>query len=69
MMLMNLGSAALTAGDLDASKPLFSRALRIARQIDDRVAQYDLVDAPGARPPSPRLGHPRSMPNSRPADA
>ena len=45
MMLLNLGSAALIAGDLDESKPLLAEALRIARQIDDRVAQFYLLDA------------------------
>ena len=47
MMLMNLGLSALIAGDLDGSKPLFTEALRIAHQIDDRVAQYGLLDALG----------------------
>jgi hypothetical protein len=36
VMLLNLGSAALIAGDLDESKPLLAEALRIAHQIDDR---------------------------------
>jgi predicted ATPase/DNA-binding CsgD family transcriptional regulator len=47
MMLMNLGLTALIAGDLNESKPLFTEALRIAHQIDDRVAQYALLDALG----------------------
>jgi DNA-binding CsgD family transcriptional regulator len=47
--LMNLGFAALTAGDLDEPKPLFAEALRIAVQIDDRVAQLYLVGALGCR--------------------
>jgi len=47
MMLMNLGSAALLGGDLHGSKPLLAEALRIAHQIDDRVAQYYLLDALG----------------------
>ena len=47
VMLMNLGSAALMAGDLDESKPLLAEALRIAHQIDDRVAQFYLLDAFG----------------------
>jgi predicted ATPase/DNA-binding CsgD family transcriptional regulator len=47
MMLNNEGFAALTAGDLDQSKPLFAEALRIAYRIDDRVAQYALLDALG----------------------
>jgi len=47
MMQMNLGSAALLAGDLHGAKPLFSEALRIADQIDDRVGQFYLLDALG----------------------
>ncbi len=47
MMLLNLGSAALIAGDLDESQPLLAGALRIAHQIDDRVAQFYLLDAFG----------------------
>jgi predicted ATPase/DNA-binding CsgD family transcriptional regulator len=47
MMLVNLVCAALIAGDLSESTPLFTEALRLARQIDDRVAQYCLLDALG----------------------
>jgi predicted ATPase/DNA-binding NarL/FixJ family response regulator len=47
MMLTNQGAAALFAGDLAASKPLYEQALRIAQQIDDRVAQYYLLDVLG----------------------
>ena len=47
VMLLNLGSAALMAGDLDESKPLLAEALRIAHQIDDRVAQFYLLAACG----------------------
>ncbi|HEY4866409.1 MAG TPA: LuxR C-terminal-related transcriptional regulator [Candidatus Dormibacteraeota bacterium] len=47
MMLFNLGLAVMIAGDLDASKPLFSESLSIAHQIDDRVAQYLLLDVLG----------------------
>ena len=47
MMLLNLGSAALVAGDLDDAQPLLARALRIAGDIDDRVAQQYLLDALG----------------------
>jgi hypothetical protein len=46
-MLINLGTAALIAGNLDQSKPLFAEAMRIARRIDDRVAQLYLLDALG----------------------
>ncbi|WP_188193937.1 LuxR C-terminal-related transcriptional regulator [Nonomuraea sp. SYSU D8015] len=49
MMLLNLGSASLIAGDLDGSKPLLAEALRIAHRIDDRVAQYCLLDALGCQ--------------------
>jgi predicted ATPase/DNA-binding CsgD family transcriptional regulator len=45
MSLMNLGSAELMAGDLDKSRPLLTESLRIADQIDDRIAQYYLLDA------------------------
>ena len=48
-MLLNLGSAALLAGDLDESEPLFAEALRIARQLDDRVAQFYLLAAFGCQ--------------------
>jgi len=47
MMLLNLGSSALTTGDLEESKPLLAEALRIAHQIDDRVALFYLLDASG----------------------
>jgi predicted ATPase/DNA-binding NarL/FixJ family response regulator len=47
MMLMNLGGAALTAGDTDNAKPLYEEGLRVARQIDDRVTQFHFVDALG----------------------
>jgi DNA-binding CsgD family transcriptional regulator len=47
MMLANLGSAAILAGELDDAKRLFSEALRIARRIDDQVAQYVLLNALG----------------------
>jgi DNA-binding NarL/FixJ family response regulator len=46
---MNLGLAALTAGELDESKPLLAEALRIAHDIDDRAAQFALVGALGCR--------------------
>jgi predicted ATPase/DNA-binding CsgD family transcriptional regulator len=44
MMQMNRGLAELISGSGDESKPLFAEALRIAQQIDDRVAQYALLD-------------------------
>ena len=43
MMLLNLGSAALFAGELDESKARFSEALRIAYLIDDRIGQFYLL--------------------------
>ena len=45
--LMHLGMAAFIAGELGTSKPLFAEALRIARQLDDRVQQSYLLDALG----------------------
>jgi len=47
MMLLNLGSAALLAGDLGESKPLLADSLRIADQMDDRVARFYLLDGFG----------------------
>jgi DNA-binding CsgD family transcriptional regulator len=47
IMLLNVGSAALITGDLDESRPLLEESLRIAHQIDDRVAQFYLLDAFG----------------------
>ncbi|WP_281286971.1 helix-turn-helix transcriptional regulator [Nonomuraea turkmeniaca] len=58
MMSLNLGAATLIAGDLDGAKPLLAEALRIAHRIDDRVAQYCLLDAlayQAARAGRPRL--------------
>jgi DNA-binding CsgD family transcriptional regulator len=46
-MLLNLGSAALLDGDLGEARPLLAEALRIAREIDDRVAQFYLLAALG----------------------
>ena len=47
MMLINQGMVALMERDLAVAKPLFTEALGIARQIDDRVAQYWTLDALG----------------------
>src|SRR5205823_1693522 len=47
MMLINLGLAALSTGDLREAEPLFAEGLRVANTIDDRVAQYFLLDAFG----------------------
>ena len=49
MMLLNLGFAALIAADLDESRTLFAEALEIANRIDDRIAQYALLDALGCQ--------------------
>jgi predicted ATPase/DNA-binding CsgD family transcriptional regulator len=57
MMLLNLGSAALLTGELDEAKPLLARSLRMARQIDDRVAQFYLLGDLGCH--AARCGHPR----------
>ncbi len=45
MMNLNLGSAALFAGDNEESKARYSEALRIAYQIDDRIGQFYLLAA------------------------
>jgi DNA-binding CsgD family transcriptional regulator len=45
MMLLNLGMAALAAGDLDESKRRQVEALRIAYKIDDRIGQFYLLAA------------------------
>jgi predicted ATPase/DNA-binding CsgD family transcriptional regulator len=42
-MLMYLGQVAMMAGNVAASEPKFVEALRIARQIDDRITQYVLL--------------------------
>src|SRR5438552_10121351 len=47
MMLLNLGGTALITGDLDQAKAFYAEALGIAHRIDDRVAQYALLDGLG----------------------
>ena len=47
MMLLNLGSAHLIAGDLDEAGPVLAEALQTAHEIDDRVGQYYLLHALG----------------------
>lgn len=47
MMLMNQGFAALMSGNLRESEQRFAEGLRIARQLDDRVAQCYLLGALG----------------------
>jgi predicted ATPase/DNA-binding CsgD family transcriptional regulator len=44
MMLLNLGAASLLSGDADGAEPLFTESLRLARELDDRVGQYCLLD-------------------------
>jgi len=58
MMLLNQGFAALVAGDLRESGQRLAEGLRIARQLDDRVAQCHLLGGLGccaARAREPRL--------------
>ena len=45
--LLNLGTAALVAGDLDAAAPLLAEALQLAYRLDDRVQLAYLLDAEG----------------------
>src|SRR6266545_4458208 len=45
MMNLNLGGAALMAGDLGESKARYLESLRIAYRIDDRIGQYYLLAA------------------------
>ena len=47
MMLLNAGGAALITGDLEHAKGFYAEALTIAQRIDDRVAQYVLLDELG----------------------
>lgn len=47
MMLLNRGGAALFVGDLEQAKADYLDALKIAQRIDDRVAQYALLDSLG----------------------
>jgi predicted ATPase/DNA-binding CsgD family transcriptional regulator len=56
MMLLNQGFAALGSGDQHAAGERFAEGLRIARQLDDRVAQFHLLGglaccAAGSREP------------------
>jgi DNA-binding CsgD family transcriptional regulator len=47
MMLLNSGGTALISGDFDQAKRFYVEALIIARRIDDRVAEYALLDGLG----------------------
>src|SRR5438094_3477127 len=47
MMLLNAGGTALITGDLEQAKSFYTEALRIAQRIDDRVAEYALLDGLG----------------------
>jgi len=44
-MHANLGLVALIRGEFDRCRPLLTEALRLARRIDDRVAQHFLLGA------------------------
>jgi DNA-binding CsgD family transcriptional regulator len=57
MMLVDLALVALIDGELDESKPLLSEALGIARRLDDRVAEYCLLDGLGCH--AARSGQPQ----------
>jgi len=45
MMLLNLGSASLLAGDAAASKRRYEEALRIAYDVDDRIGEFYMLAA------------------------
>jgi DNA-binding CsgD family transcriptional regulator len=47
MMLLNSGGTALITGNLEQAKGYYGEALKIAQRIDDRVAQYALLDGLG----------------------
>src|SRR5205807_1060457 len=47
MMLLNSGGTALIEGNLEQAKSFYREGLQIARRIDDRVAQYALLDGLG----------------------
>ena len=44
MMLLNAGGVALLTGELEQAKSFYMDALTIASRIDDRVAEYALLD-------------------------
>jgi predicted ATPase/DNA-binding NarL/FixJ family response regulator len=46
-MLVHVGLVAIMRGDLKAAKPRLIEAMRAARQIDDRAAQFFLLNALG----------------------
>jgi predicted ATPase/DNA-binding CsgD family transcriptional regulator len=59
MMLMNEGYASLVMEDTDGARRLFAESIGIAHRIDDRIAQYALLDALGyqaARAGQARVG-------------
>src|SRR5207253_10669515 len=47
MMLLNAGGTALITGDFEQAMSFYTAALRIAQWIDDRVAEYALLDGLG----------------------
>nr|MDQ6885066.1 helix-turn-helix transcriptional regulator [Candidatus Dormibacteraeota bacterium] len=57
MMLLNLGGTALLSAALGRAKEFYTEALTIARRIDDRVAEYALLDGLGCE--AAAAGHPR----------
>lgn len=46
-MLVNLGLVAVMGGDLQTTKPRFTEAMRAAREVDDRAAQFFALNALG----------------------
>jgi predicted ATPase/DNA-binding CsgD family transcriptional regulator len=56
VMLINHGWTTVITGDLAAATPLLEEALQIARRLDDRVAQFFLLDVFGRR--AAFSGHP-----------
>jgi DNA-binding NarL/FixJ family response regulator len=54
MMLMNRGYAALRTGEVDNAVDWLTDGLRVARRIDDRVAQCYLIGALGCAARDPR---------------
>ena len=57
MMLLNRGGTALIVRELEQAKASYMEALKIAQRIDDRVAEYALLDGLGCV--AAGLGQPR----------
>ena len=64
MMLLNRGGTALIVRELEQAKASYMEALKIAQRIDDRVAEYALLDGLGCV--AAGLGQPRhaALPHS-----